>query len=1348
MAKNIAVRFVAEGGAQVRTEAQGVALALGGVAAAGEENARAAGANSAAVEAAYKREGAAVDRLKMSLDPLYAAQVRMQGIHATLDRAVASGATTQAEASRVLVLARERHLKFNDAVDEGAKAARRFDTRGMLQQLSQVGQAGAATGNYLQAAAIQGADFGAYFGPLGIVIGTVAGALVPLAANLLNFGDEAETAEERAQAMAERLSGLKQAVDAYSASAALGALSTAEMQEKYGTATTAAQTFIAALQEIDRVNAGESVAATLDEIASRLGEFGRTGVEAGLSINQQIAAVEAALEAAKAARRATLEAGGASTEAQVRLGRELSVRLGDLEAYRDALVDLQGKYELTGKGAADLALALNRLSTAQGAEEQIAAAENLSAALLAAFGSVEAMPPEVRDLYKEIATAAETVGTLQGQLESLPASTGAAADEAKRLADEMERAASANAIIDQTFFRASTGSGRRRVLSNGDGSSGLPNEDLRETAERGILALIRRVEGTAGSNGYNTSLANGAFLPGGQEMSLVNMTLREILAVQRQMLADPDNTYNSSAIGAYQITGSTLGGSGLTGQGGLIRSLGLSLDEQFTPELQDRLAQELIRQRMGQGLSGFQQEWQGILHQGVSSDLLTTALGSSVIPTMDAEVAQAATAAATEATRAQEQAVKDAARAAETLATSYEGVTGALNPLAAAEQAHRERVETITAAVDAGITSQAVANQQIAASEAVLRAETAELERSEAAKRAATDQTLAFQAALDAAGMSAAEFGQARAQIVIGAVDGVADAIGGLVRSGLRDWKGFFGSLKSIALDGLAQLAATFARQRLIVPIQAAFGGGSGAGGVAGAVGQAAGGLPGMGGLGGLLGGAGAFMGGIGTGASALIQGVLSNGLAGGGAVLGSALSGATSGLAGLGAAVGAIAVPVGIAMAAFSAFRKRTEELDAGIRLTITGMDSLVETFSTTRTTRLFGLLSNTSTDYDAASAEVAGPLQAAYREIYGSVSEMAAVLGVGASAFEGFTSQVELSTKGMDEEQALRAVTEALAAVGDELAYVALEGGRFVRAGETTSEALARVAASVTATEAALDGLGFSLDAFPDRLRAAQEMADAAGGPEALAQVANAYAETFYSAGERLAFAQRQFNEAIRDAGATAIPRTAEDFRALVDRLMASGRAADAATVMGLTPLWNAMQDLEEQAGGATDATRDAASILSERQGLEEELWQLQGRQDLIDARRRDAIAESNLALYDQVTALRAQEEAANEARAAMDRLDPASFVSQLALDRRASGLAVRAANRPTPPLAPTAVARRDRDAGRERQDRETRQAVQQLAPMVPLMRSALGFLARNANILERWDDGDLPRGYQATR
>lgn len=116
-----------------------------------------------------------------------------------------------------------------------------------------------------------------------------------------------------------------------------------------------------------------------------------------------------------------------------------------------------------------------------------------------------------------------------------------------------------------------------------------------------FLDLIGRAEGTDRGRGYNETLGYGAFTGGAR--NLTGMTLDEIDALQRQMLAHPANTFNSSALGRYQITGRTL--RGLRGQ------MGLTGNELFDEDMQDQLAIRLAQGR-GPNVAGLRNEWEGL----------------------------------------------------------------------------------------------------------------------------------------------------------------------------------------------------------------------------------------------------------------------------------------------------------------------------------------------------------------------------------------------------------------------------------------------------------------------------------------------------------------------------------------------------------------------------------------------------------------------------------------------------------------------------------------------------------------------------------------------------------------
>jgi len=127
---------------------------------------------------------------------------------------------------------------------------------------------------------------------------------------------------------------------------------------------------------------------------------------------------------------------------------------------------------------------------------------------------------------------------------------------------------------------------------------------------RPFLDILGKAEGTDKGRGYNETLGYGAYTGGPVE--LTKMTLGEVKELQRNMLTHPDNSWNSSAVGRYQIVGKTLRS--------LQQQMGLPDDAVFDERLQDAMAIQLIKGRgydawrngeIGNGafLTALAQEW-------------------------------------------------------------------------------------------------------------------------------------------------------------------------------------------------------------------------------------------------------------------------------------------------------------------------------------------------------------------------------------------------------------------------------------------------------------------------------------------------------------------------------------------------------------------------------------------------------------------------------------------------------------------------------------------------------------------------------------------------------------------
>lgn len=102
---------------------------------------------------------------------------------------------------------------------------------------------------------------------------------------------------------------------------------------------------------------------------------------------------------------------------------------------------------------------------------------------------------------------------------------------------------------------------------------------------RPLLDLIKKTEGTAKpKREYNETLGYGAYTGG--QVSLVTMTLNEVDALQTKMLRHPNNKWNSSAAGAYQIVRTT--------RRSIESTLKLDKSSLFDADMQDRMACYLL----------------------------------------------------------------------------------------------------------------------------------------------------------------------------------------------------------------------------------------------------------------------------------------------------------------------------------------------------------------------------------------------------------------------------------------------------------------------------------------------------------------------------------------------------------------------------------------------------------------------------------------------------------------------------------------------------------------------------------------------------------------------------------
>lgn len=461
----------------------------------------------------------------------------------------------------------------------------------------------------------------------------------------------------------------------------------------------------------------------------------------------------------------------------------------------------------------------------------------------------------------------------------------------------------------------------------------------------------------------------------------------------------------------------------------------------------------------------------------------------------------------------------------------------------------------------------------------------------------------AYNDALKKAAHTTEDIGTEKARIMIGGIDGISSAFGEFIGSGLKGFKDFTRSIVSSFTGMISQMITLAARNKIMLGlgISPAGLGGAAAAGVPGAPGGA--GLLGSLGSGaGILGGLGALTSGVGAGFSMALGGLTSGGLGGLTGVIGTQLGAATASMGAFGAAIGAVALPLAAVAAVFSFFKKKTKELDAGLRVTVDGIDALVETFSKVETKRFWGLSKKVRTSYATAAEETARPLLAAIDGIATSVLDLGDVFGFASSNIDRANVQFKISTKGKTDAEIEQAVAEEMdrlanvfadAIVGtfdvaakaaesltgmaaliaqvmpdttETIRIVNEEFEALKKEGEGSYAALNRLVSSLSAVNSIMDTLGGTLYGVTlAGAGRASALVDAFGGLEALQSATSTYYQSFYAEQERLDILTRQLTTTLGGLG-QAMPETRAQFRALVeaqDLATDSGRQMFAALV-----------------------------------------------------------------------------------------------------------------------------------------------------------------------------------------
>ena len=390
----------------------------------------------------------------------------------------------------------------------------------------------------------------------------------------------------------------------------------------------------------------------------------------------------------------------------------------------------------------------------------------------------------------------------------------------------------------------------------------------------------------------------------------------------------------------------------------------------------------------------------------------------------------------------------------------------------------------------------------------------------------------------------------------------------------------------------------------------------------------------------------------------------------------------------------------------------------------------------------------------------------------LYDTVLQAGSMLDIGA---DGFAAQLnsfvvdigKVSLKGLSDDEIQKELEAVFSKVGDDLAKFGVGGlEQFQKVGEGYLETLTRVATNYQAVAVVTDSLGMTFDSLGlASVGARERLIDLVGGLDEFTSSADQFLSDFYTDRERADSLRARIAPTLDQFGIkTGADDSLQQFRSVVTGLDLTTEAGARAyaTLIQIAPAFKQIADVD-------------AKIFEERADLQKELDQLTLSEVQLLAQQRAALDESNLALFDQIQAVKAKtaadeaataaiEKAKSDATALMGGVDSAFSVLQRVVDRQKKALQEEISVRTASIQKIEALSQSLRStldgmtvSGREAEDRQAAQAQIQAAlaiakasgklPSAEDLRSALSVVSRDSSALFATQE-DYLRDFYATR
>ncbi|TMV74861.1 hypothetical protein FGG78_28850, partial [Thioclava sp. BHET1] len=296
-----------------------------------------------------------------------------------------------------------------------AEAFAKGGLRNVTEQLSQVAQQGAVTGDYLKALAFQLPDIGLSFGTIGIVAGAAAGVLVPLALNLLEAGGKAKS-------LADTTKDLESTVNALNAANRDAAQSTSELTKQYGDQVGQARDLLKIKADLAKVDAASALQEAQSKISQQFGDVGLGTAKQFEEIGKQL----------------DKGIGGSLIDPTA-----FSVLVPTIENIKD-------KLGISAEEAGKLAGAFGDVGRADTLDGAIAALDKARGLFVQIVGTSGKLSADNEQLLRSMISASLAALDIKTNTDSAAGAIAEATSKADQLADAMKRASDAATSIGKT----------------------------------------------------------------------------------------------------------------------------------------------------------------------------------------------------------------------------------------------------------------------------------------------------------------------------------------------------------------------------------------------------------------------------------------------------------------------------------------------------------------------------------------------------------------------------------------------------------------------------------------------------------------------------------------------------------------------------------------------------------------------------------------------------------------------------------------------------------------------------------------------------------------------------------